>query len=207
MEDCHERVKELTANENFEQDDQEKVQLLQQLFSFSQYASCHFAYFTHFLCRPPLTLQRLCELVLDGPKWYQTPHKLIRALDRNLHISPSFNEEEFEKEAFKERTFIPLRLVSTPPLPGLEEASAILPSSGDPDGAQIQLPEGMSSYDTVFPRAVLAMPPSVPSDTSKQAEPSPSNDHQDPPVSTPPTVSAEKQSQPEDSHSSPKAPS
>ena len=157
------------------------------------------------LCRPPLTLQRLCELVLDGPKWYQTPHKLIRALDRNLHISPSFNEEEFEKEAFKERTFIPLRLVSTPPLPGLEEASAILP--GDLDGAQMQLPEGASSYDTVFPRPVLAIPPSVPSDAPKQAEPSTSNQHQDMPATAPPTDTAEKQPQLEDPQSSPKEPS
>ena len=81
------------------------------------FASHLFALFFHKLFRPPLTLQRLCELILDGPRWHQNPRKLLRAIDKTLHISPTFSEEDFEKEAQKEHSYVKLRLVPSPSLP------------------------------------------------------------------------------------------
>eukprot|EP00770_Monocercomonoides_exilis_P007760 MONOS_7721.1-p1 / transcript=MONOS_7721.1 / gene=MONOS_7721 / organism=Monocercomonoides_exilis_PA203 / gene_product=unspecified product / transcript_product=unspecified product / location=Mono_scaffold00271:39619-40244(-) / protein_length=119 / sequence_SO=supercontig / SO=protein_coding / is_pseudo=false len=51
IEECQQKINELSGSTDIEKDDEKKAELLAQLFTFQE---------------PPITLQRLCEILLDG---------------------------------------------------------------------------------------------------------------------------------------------
>ncbi|KAA6315260.1 MAG: hypothetical protein EZS28_055447, partial [Streblomastix strix] len=83
VEELQKEIERSRGSADQQKDEKEKSEILMQLLSFQQ---------------PPLTLQRLCELLLQGAKWYKDPAKWLTALDRVIFIS-TFGYEQDIREA------------------------------------------------------------------------------------------------------------
>ncbi|KAK2962432.1 putative serine/threonine-protein phosphatase 4 regulatory subunit 2 [Blattamonas nauphoetae] len=83
VEDCFEKMKNNKGELDKEKTQEQETELIHQLLSFQT---------------PPLTLQRLCELLVKGEKWYGNPTKYLKAIDKVLFISPYCGEELYDDE-------------------------------------------------------------------------------------------------------------